>query len=254
MSFVDQILGVESGGNPYAKNPRSSATGAGQFLDATWLETLAKHRPDITGTRDQLLALRTDKDLSKQMTDAYASDNGRILSQAGHSVTPGTTYLAHFAGPGGAVSLLSADPKASAESILGPAVIAANPFLKGKSAGDVVAWADRKMGGQPAPSQPMPIAPVMPQSQQPMTAQTLAASITGQQVPQQAQQAPQQRQGSGGSFDAPITPARPLQLQPPSYSNFAAQILGEADQPLPALQQQPRRLNLAGLNAAFRTR
>lgn len=151
MSLVDRIISVESDGNANAKNERSTATGAGQFIEATWLDMLAKHRPDITGSRDELLALRTDKDLSKAMTDAYAADNGGILKGAGLPVTPGTQYLAHFAGPKGAVGLLNADPNAPAGSIMGAAAVKANPFLAKMTAGDVAAWADRKMGGAAAP-------------------------------------------------------------------------------------------------------
>ena len=36
-AVVERIIGVESDGNPNAKNKRSSATGLGQFLDETWL-------------------------------------------------------------------------------------------------------------------------------------------------------------------------------------------------------------------------
>ena len=151
MGLADKFFSVESGGNPNAKNPNSTATGAGQFIEATWLDTLAKHRPDITGSRDELLALRTNKDLSREMTDAYAADNGGILKGAGLPVTPGTQYLAHFAGPKGAVGLLNADPAAPAGSVLGAAAVKANPFLAKMTAGDVAAWADRKMGGASAP-------------------------------------------------------------------------------------------------------
>ena len=151
MGLADQFISVESGGNANAKNPNSTATGAGQFIEATWLDTLAKHRPDITGSRDELLALRSNKDLSREMTDAYAADNGGILKGAGLPVTPGTQYLAHFAGPKGAVGLLNADPAAPAGSILGAAAVKANPFLARMSAGDVAAWAERKMGGASAP-------------------------------------------------------------------------------------------------------
>src|SRR4029453_5687851 len=34
---VEALIDVESGGDPNAKNKRSSATGLGQFLDETWL-------------------------------------------------------------------------------------------------------------------------------------------------------------------------------------------------------------------------
>jgi hypothetical protein len=151
MGLADKVISVESAGDANAKNPRSTATGAGQFIEETWLNMLAKHRPDITGSRGELLALRTNKDLSREMTDAYAADNGGILKGAGLPVTPGTQYLAHFAGPKGAVGLLNADPAAPAGSVLGAAAVKANPFLAKMTAGDVAAWADRKMGGAAAP-------------------------------------------------------------------------------------------------------
>lgn len=164
MGLVDSIIGAESGGDPNARNPNSSASGAGQFLDGTWLDTIKGARPDLAqGKSDQeLLALKSDPQLSQEMTAAYAAQNQATLSKAGVPVTPGSTYLAHFAGPGGAVKLLQADPNASAGDILGPAVVKANPFLAGMTAKDVQAWADRKMGGsapQPQAPQGAPAAP-----------------------------------------------------------------------------------------------
>lgn len=161
MPLVDQIIGVESGGNPNARNPRSSASGLGQFIDSTWLSTLARHRPDLAEgkSREELLALKSDPDLSREMTAAYAADNAGILSRAGVPVTPGSTYLAHFAGPQGAVGILNADPSAPVSSILTPAAVRANPFLQGMSAADLRAWADRKMGAGGAVSAPEPVQP-----------------------------------------------------------------------------------------------
>ena len=143
MGLIDSIIGAESGGNPNATNPNSSASGAGQFINSTWLDTLAKHRPDLTGSPEELLALRNDPKLSAEMTAAYAGDNQAILAKAGLPVTPGSTYLAHFAGPGGAVSVLNADPATPVAQIL-PSAMKANPFLQGMTAGDLRAWADRK--------------------------------------------------------------------------------------------------------------
>jgi hypothetical protein len=148
MATSDQIIAVESGGDPNAKNPHSSASGPGQFLDSTWLATLKAHRPDIAqGQSDSdLLALKTDPVLLKQMVDAYGGDNQATLQKNGLPVTPGTTYLAHFAGPGGAVKVLRADPDSLASDILGPAVVKANPFLKGMTAQGLQAWAAKEMG------------------------------------------------------------------------------------------------------------
>jgi hypothetical protein len=212
MDLTDQITGAESGGNPTAQNPNSSAGGLGQFIDSTWLDMLKQHRPDIQGSDADLIALKSNPDLSRQMTAAYAADNGKILASAGLPVTPGNTYLAHFAGPQGAVSVLSADPSAPAATVLGPAAVKANPFLANMTAGDVAAWANRKMGGQAAPPAaraPMPLsAPQAP----PMFAQP------AQQPAQQA--APHaQPEADGGSpvapsFQAPALAAPPIFATP----------------------------------------
>ena len=198
---IDQIISVESGGNPYAKNPRSSATGAGQFIDSTWLNTIGKYRPDlIQGLgRDQILALRNDPALSKEMTAAYAKENQGLLGAAGVPVNDGTTYLAHFAGPQGAIKILQADPSAPVGGILGDKVVAANPFLANMTAGDLVGWAGKKMGAAPAP-QPQP-ANWIPQqnAQQPIAPQSVPASLQ----PSAMSAPPTQKGGLLASTQAP---------------------------------------------------
>ena len=180
MAITDQILGLESGNDPNAVNPRSSATGVGQFLNSTWLDMIKKYRPDLSSLpQNEILGLRKDPDLSKAMTDAYAKENGSYLAQNGLPVTPGTTYLAHFAGPVGAAKVLGADPSAPVGELLGPAVIKANPFLANMSAGDLKAWADQKMG---VPSVAGPSAPMLGQpqpSQASLAPQTQPAQNTG---------------------------------------------------------------------------
>lgn len=156
-NVVNRIIGVESGGNASAKNPKSSATGLGQFIDSTWMNMINKHRPDVAAGRSksEVLALRNDPALSREMTTRLTEDNARALQATGYPTTDGNLYLAHFAGVGGAVSLLRADPTASAASVLGQSVVNANPHLKGMNAGDVIRWANKKMtGGGPVVSDP----------------------------------------------------------------------------------------------------
>ena len=147
MGLLDNIIAAESGGDANARNPRSSAGGLGQFIDSTWLNMMAKYRPDITGSRSDLLALKSDPNLSKEMVANYAAENENTLKSAGLEASPGNIYLAHFAGPHGAVKVLQSSPDAPVSAILGEAVARANPFLNGMSAADLKAWADKKVGG-----------------------------------------------------------------------------------------------------------
>jgi hypothetical protein len=190
---VDQILSVESGGNANARNPRSSAAGLGQFIDGTWMDMVSRYRPDLAAgkSREAILGMKLDPQLSREMTEAYATENGKKLEAAGLPVRPGTTYLAHFAGPDGAMKVLGADPSMPAGQILGQKVVQANPFLAKMTAGDLVGWADKKMGGapqaQPQQAPQMPViggapAPMQPQAQ-PMPAPAVGAAPV---APQQA--------------------------------------------------------------------
>jgi hypothetical protein len=183
---TDTIINAESNGNPAAHNESSSAAGPGQFINSTWLETLKTHRPDLVQGQsdDDLLALKNNPQLAsqpqnvalaKEMTGAYAADNQAHLQRNGLPVTPGTTYLAHFAGRDGAVKVLSADPSAPVESLLSADAIKANPFLKGMTAQGLQAWAAKKMGvtspvagpqtGAPGTPSAAPAPPVAPQQQ-----------------------------------------------------------------------------------------
>ncbi|TWA89603.1 lytic transglycosylase domain-containing protein [Bradyrhizobium stylosanthis] len=146
MAGVDDIIARESAGDPNATNSRSSAGGLGQFIDSTWLDMLQRHRPDLLQGRSRadLLQLKFDPQLSKDMTAAYAADNNAVLSKAGIPITPGATYLAHFAGPQGAVNVMNADPATPVSAILDRSAITSNPFLRNMSAADLRAWADGK--------------------------------------------------------------------------------------------------------------
>lgn len=151
-SFVERLTNVESGGDPTAKNPRSTATGGGQFIDGTWLTMMKKHRPDLAGNVDpkntkspeaiRVLTMRNDPTLSREMTLRYAEENGERLTKAGFPVNEGTLYTMHLLGEGGGIKALRAyqtNPNASAESVLGSEAVNSNPgIMRGKTIKDVV--------------------------------------------------------------------------------------------------------------------
>lgn len=154
-SFMRKSKRVESRGINTAR-PRdlksgklfSSALGPYQFLETTWL-TYYKKRFGAGGLSDaQILGKRTDEGINDILMRDLTEDNAAFLRARGEPVTEGNLYLAHFAGQAGARKLFDADPRASAKSVLGRQVVKANPFLRKMSAGEVLAWADRKMGGR----------------------------------------------------------------------------------------------------------
>ena len=156
-AVVERIIGVESDGDPNAKSKRSSATGLGQFLDETWLDMICAHRPDLAKGRSQteILELRRDAKVAREITARFTERNAEILRKRGLPVTPGTIYLAHFAGGAGAVAILSAMENADAALVMATAdatgrtkrekIIKANPFLERFTVADLRNWADRKM-------------------------------------------------------------------------------------------------------------
>jgi hypothetical protein len=160
-TVVDQIIRIESNGDPNLKNMRSSATGLGQFLDETWLLLMRAHRPDLVRelTEAEVLDLRREPNVAREITARFTERNANVLKRRGLPVTPGTLYLAHFAGAAGAVAVLSALEDADAASIMASAdatgrtkrekLVKANPFLERFTVADLKSWADRKMRVRP---------------------------------------------------------------------------------------------------------
>ncbi|MCC0808597.1 tail length tape measure protein [Methylobacterium sp. W2] len=146
-SYMDRVIGVESGGKTDAKNTMSTATGLGQFLEGTWIPLFKEQFPDrAAGMSDrEILARRTDRDDSVAVLRLFTEQNSRFLEKQQIATTDRNLYLAHFAGAQGAVDLLKADRGASAESILGRKAAIANPTIigGGRTAGDVIDYAGR---------------------------------------------------------------------------------------------------------------
>ncbi len=147
--LVNRIIQIESAGRADARNPLSTATGLGQFIESTWLRMMRTYRPDLSATlsRGELLALRTDPDISREMVLNLSREGESYLRARGHEITAGRLYLAHFLGMEGAHTALSAAPHEDLQTLFGAGVINANPFLRGRDAGYVVQWAENRMRG-----------------------------------------------------------------------------------------------------------
>ena len=148
-TLVDRIIGVESGGNASAKNPTSSATGLGQFIESTWLRMFKEYFPDRASslTDAAILELRKDADTSRKMVDLYLRENAEHLRKAGVEINDANLYLSHFLGPGGAAALIKSAPGTQASDVLSPGQVNANQsVLAGKTREEVIAWAQKKVG------------------------------------------------------------------------------------------------------------
>lgn len=138
---------IESGGNPSAKNPSSSAGGLFQFINSTAKQYGLKNRYDANQAADAAARLMRD--------------NAAGLRKAlGRAPTTGELYLAHQQGLGGAVSLLS-NPGALAVDVVGTEAVKLNGGAPGMTAAqfayrwtrkaDAVSGAGTGVGGEIAP-------------------------------------------------------------------------------------------------------
>lgn len=80
----------------------------------------------------------------------FTQDNLTTLRNAGVPVNQGNAYLAHFLGPADAVKVARAAPDTPIHKLVDADSIAANPavFGKARTAGELSAWAARKMGSK----------------------------------------------------------------------------------------------------------
>ncbi len=146
-TLVNRIIQIESAGRADARNPLSTATGLGQFIESTWLRMMRTYRPELVATRSraELLALRVDPAISREMVTNLAREGESYLRARGHQITAGRLYLAHFLGMEGAHLVLSSPLHGDLQAILGAAVINANPFLRGNDVAWIINWAERHM-------------------------------------------------------------------------------------------------------------
>jgi hypothetical protein len=144
---------IESGFQPSAQAPSSSARGLFQFIDQTWLDAVRRHGAAhglaqeagaITRTasgrltvaepaeRARILALRDDPEISARLGAEHLKDVSEALAPVlGRKPDVGELYLGHFLGTGGAAKLLRAvanEPGRAASDLL-PEAARANATL-----------------------------------------------------------------------------------------------------------------------------
>lgn len=233
--YIRKMATAESGGNLNAKAATSSAAGPYQIIGST-ADSLGLARAD-----------RYDPVKATQAISQFTADNAAGLQKAGFDPTHGALYLSHFAGLGGAKSVLGADPSTPVSQILPASSIAANPFLRGMSAGDLTAWADRKMSGAPkqlpdsvggparaagfstsgvtqgaAPAGGATMSVPQDQAPPPVPDNFLSAvrSLSGAGAKGGGQGQDQGQQGDGGAQPFALQPFRPRRFSPLQFPSF----------------------------------
>lgn len=136
--YLMRTAQIESGLNPQAKNPNSSASGLFQFINST--------------AQDYGLSDPFNPAMATDAAGRLARDNMAFLTnKLGRAPTPAELYLAHQQGPGGAYALLS-NPNAPAASAVGGAAVGLNGGQGGQTAGDFANYWTGKFGGSAAES------------------------------------------------------------------------------------------------------
>ncbi|UCI23676.1 hypothetical protein [Mesorhizobium sp. B2-8-5] len=99
-------------------------------------------------SRDAILALRDNADVSYDLIRKYAAENAKVLQDAGVHVDEAALQLAHFLGAGDAAKVLNAAPGTPLAGLISPASIKANPTILGggRTVDDAIAYAQRRAG------------------------------------------------------------------------------------------------------------
>lgn len=142
-SYLMEKAAAESNFNPTIKAKTSSATGLFQFIESTWMDMVnkhgAKHGINTNQSRQSLLNLRKDPEISSLMAAEFAEGNKAHLEKTiGGDIGNTELYFAHFMGAGGASAFLSQLKK-------NPNALGANLFPKEANANRGVFY-DSKTG------------------------------------------------------------------------------------------------------------
>jgi hypothetical protein len=144
-SLLVETARRESALNPNAQASTSSASGLFQFIESTWLDMVRRHGADHglgaeasalqnganAQTRRNILALRSDPEISARMAGELTRENAATLqARLGRAPNAGELYAAHVMGPGGALRLIEAAQQGAPNAVsLFPREAAANRGL-----------------------------------------------------------------------------------------------------------------------------
>ena len=133
--LLNKIAGIESGYKSSAANPNSSAKGLFQFTDSTWKGMGGKEGEQF------------DPEKNAELGAKFVRQNAEGLKGAlGRNPTYGEVYASHFFGLKGAKDILNMDPKTPMNQAVSAQVLKANPQLRDKTVGQVMAGLNNKMG------------------------------------------------------------------------------------------------------------
>jgi hypothetical protein len=133
--FLDRLMAAESSGRSAAKNPRSTALGPFQFIKSTFLDITRRHfSAETVGLSEaEILALRSDRDLSRRAATVFCRENAKYLQDRGHEPTFAHLRLAFLLGASDASRILQAQPDMVVRDLLSASVVKANPFMRDMS-------------------------------------------------------------------------------------------------------------------------
>lgn len=179
--FTNRLAHAESGGNPNAANPASSARGLYQITAPTQAG-IARNHPEAnlpaTGT--------LTPEQQKIATVLLDHDNRNALAAQGIQPTDANAYGAWFLGAPTAAKVLAASDSAPISTLTGQAAIKANPFLQNMTVGDFRNWTAGKIG-TPSPTATQPPGTLQPPTQTSPQQSPLLAQAPQQTGPSQAQ-------------------------------------------------------------------
>lgn len=113
-TLLNKIAQIESGGNPNAKSPNSSASGMFQFTNSTWKDAVNKYGDKLGIT----LQDKNNPQAQAAVTQQMLQDNGQDLTNyLGRQPNDTELYLTHFLGLDGAKTLLASNPNQFAASL-----------------------------------------------------------------------------------------------------------------------------------------